>query len=88
MSDSRKKYKNKEEEEENTSYKVIINSRLTAKDIRDSLWHCRDFELSHLWQRSMFLIAIIVLSYGAYGAVVIELVKAECQNIHIENYLG
>ncbi len=29
----------------------------------------------------MFLIAIIVLSYGAYGAVVIELVKAECQNI-------
>ena len=34
---------------------IVLNSEITTKDIRDSLWRCRDFELSHLWQRSIFL---------------------------------
>ena len=33
----------------------------------DRLWKCRDFELQHLWQLSIFLTAFIVLVFSAYG---------------------
>lgn len=32
------------------------------------LWACRDFELSHFWQRSIFLTAFLVLIFTSYGA--------------------
>ena len=62
-----------EEYENKISYHHIINSRLTPKDIRDSLWRCRDFELSHFWQRSIMLLTIIVLLYTGYGAIIIKM---------------
>lgn len=31
------------------------------------LWQSRDFELSHFWQRSVFLTAFIVLGFTTYG---------------------
>ncbi len=62
-----------EEYENKISYHHIINSRLTPKDIRDSLWRCRDFELSHFWQRSIMLLTIIVLLYTGYGTVIIKI---------------
>ena len=35
---------------------VIAESiKLTSKDIYRAYWHCRDFEITHLWQRSVFL---------------------------------
>lgn len=52
---------------------IIINSKITAKDIRDSLWRCRDFELSHLWQRSIFLTTILILCFTGYGVVTMKL---------------
>lgn len=52
---------------------IIINSKITAKDIRDSLWRCRDFELSHLWQRSIFLTTILLLCFTGYGVVTMKL---------------
>ena len=42
-------------------------SRIEPKDIYTTLWRCRDFELSHLWQRSVFLTAFLVLAYTGYG---------------------
>lgn len=33
----------------------------------DRIWACRDFELSHLWQRSIFLTAFLVLIFTGYG---------------------
>lgn len=50
-------------------------SRITEKDIYQTLWKCRDFELSNLWQRSVFLTAFIVLSLTAYGYGILELVN-------------
>ena len=39
---------------------VIAESiKLTSKDIYRAYWHCRDFEITHLWQRSVFLTAFI-----------------------------
>ena len=52
---------------------IVLNSEITTKDIRDSLWRCRDFELSHLWQRSIFLTTILVLCFTGYGVVTIKL---------------
>lgn len=49
---------------------ITEDSRLTSKDIYRTYWHCRDFELNHLWQRSVFLTAFIVLCFSAYGMLV------------------
>ena len=42
---------------------IIINSRITTKDVRDRLWSNRDFEISHLWQRSIFLNTLLILCF-------------------------
>lgn len=39
----------------------------------NQLWRCRDFELQHLWQRSVFLTAFLVLCYTTYGVLVAKL---------------
>jgi len=45
------------------------NKKIDTKDIYNTYWRCRDFELSNLWQRSIFLTAFLVLCFTAYGAV-------------------
>ena len=50
-------------------------SMIEPKDIYDSLWRCRDFELSHLWQRSVFLTAFILMVYTGYGAVMLNVLN-------------
>ena len=42
------------------------NDRPTAKDIYDYLWRGRDFELEHLWQRSIFLAVFLLGIASAY----------------------
>ena len=39
------------------------------------VWQCRDFELSHLWQRSIFLTAFLILIYSGYGIYIQQLLK-------------
>lgn len=43
------------------------NDRPTAKDIYDYLWRGRDFELKHLWQRSVFLAAFLLGIASTYA---------------------
>lgn len=59
----------------NKDLNIAINPLITTKDVRDRLWSCRDFELSHLWQRSIFLTTLLVLCLTAYGIVVMNLVE-------------
>ena len=40
---------------------------ISARDVFETLWRCRDFELSHLWQRSIFLATFIVLQFSGYA---------------------
>lgn len=47
--------------------------KINLLHIYESLWRCRDFELSHLWQRSVFLTAFIVLAYTGYGIVIMKI---------------
>lgn len=44
------------------------SSRICSADIYKTLWKCRDFELSTLWQRSAMLGVFMIASYTGYGA--------------------
>lgn len=46
--------------------------KITSKDVYSSLWRCRDFELSHLWQRSIFLTTFLVMSFTGYGSILLR----------------
>ena len=50
---------------------------ITPKDIYNTLWKCRDFELSHLWQRSIFLTTFLFLCFTGYGCALMKI----CSNI-------
>ena len=47
-------------------------------------WHGRDFELSHLWQRSIFITTFIILIYTGYGAICLNFFKC---NFKLEEFL-
>jgi len=47
--------------------------KINIKDIHQTFWRCRDFEISNLWQRSIFLTAFLVLCFTAYGSVLSKL---------------
>ena len=40
----------------------------SSKDLYAELWRCRDFEISHFWQRSIFLTAFHTMCFVGYGA--------------------
>ena len=40
---------------------------ITLRDVHKILWMCRDFEINHLWQRSIFLAAFMTLLFTGYG---------------------
>jgi len=59
---------------------------LTSKDIYRAYWHCRDFEITHLWQRSVFLTAFIVLCFSAYGYLAADMLSALRTPINTSSY--
>ena len=46
------------------------NLYVTLKEIRETYYSLRNFEISNLWQRSVFLSAMLVLFYSGYGYIV------------------
>ncbi|WP_242385688.1 RipA family octameric membrane protein [Phocaeicola sartorii] len=48
---------------------------LTTRDFYHTYWHCRDFELSHLWQRSIFLSAFLIICFSAYGYLALDMLE-------------
>lgn len=42
------------------------DNHVTKKDLYEKLWAARDFEISHLWQRSVFLATFITISFTLY----------------------
>lgn len=55
---------------------IPTKTLITPKDIYISLWKCRDFELSHLWQRSIFLTTFLVMCFTGYGSIILKI----CEN--------
>ena len=44
------------------------SNKFTTKDLYKELFHCRDFELQHLWQRSVFLAGFMIALFTLYGS--------------------
>lgn len=61
------------------------NDVLTLRDFYEQYWHCRDFEINNLWQRSIFLGTFLVLSFTGYGVFFANAFLGE--NDHILNLL-
>lgn len=47
--------------------------QVSLKELRETFYRLRDFELSHLWQRSIFLAAFLTLLFPAYGHLLFKL---------------
>ncbi len=46
---------------------------IEPKDAYERTWACHDFELSHLWQRSVFLAVFLLAIAGAYGTLLLNM---------------
>ncbi|MDY6026180.1 hypothetical protein [Bergeyella zoohelcum] len=57
---------------------------ISLKEIRKDFYELRNFEISNLWQRSIFLSALLVLFFTGYGYLIIKLVENDIKKI---NYL-
>ena len=63
------------------------NDKFTTKDLYKELFHCRDFELQHLWQRSIFLAGFMVALFTLYGSFVGDnFIKNESNQITIHYF--
>ena len=61
-----------------------MSDKMTLKDIYKEMFHCRDFELQHLWQRSVFLGAFLIAIGSSYGKFINEYFIC-IKNVEIEN---
>lgn len=52
----------------------------SLRDVYDELWRGRDFEISHLWQRSVFLAVFMLAIAGGYGTYMMEVMFSEESN--------
>lgn len=51
--------------------------KVRLKDIRRTFYDLRSFEISNLWQRSVFLSAILVVLLAGYGGLFIQLLEGK-----------
>jgi len=54
--------------------------QIDPKDAYERTWSCRDFEISHLWQRSVFLAVFLIAIAGAYGNILMSMYFPNEQN--------
>ena len=50
----------------------IDDEKVSCRAVFDALWKCRDFELTHCWQRSVFLTAFLIACFAGYGHVILS----------------
>ena len=62
--------------------------RVSHKELRESFYRLRDFEISNLWQRSIFLSALLVLFFSAYGFLVSKLLEEGSTNTILYNEIS
>lgn len=56
-------------------------TKVSHKELRETFYRLRDFEISNLWQRSIFLSALLVLFFPAYGVLVSKLLESAGRHI-------
>ena len=55
--------------------KETEDNKLTVKDLYKEFWACRNFEIDHLWQRSIFLAVFLLAIAAGYGTFVNDHLK-------------
>lgn len=55
------------------------DDQVSLKEIRETFYRLRNFEISNLWQRSIFLSALLVLFFSGYGFLVSRLFEKEIE---------
>ena len=55
----------------------MMKDELTERELYQELWQGRDFEINHLWQRSVFLGAFMVAIAAGYGGLALKLLFPE-----------
>ena len=65
---------------------VMSEKKVTKHDLYEKLWASRDFEINHLWQRSIFLATFIVALFTIYFSVLNNFTssKSVSEDIKIE----
>ncbi|WP_373734204.1 RipA family octameric membrane protein [Bacteroides heparinolyticus] len=51
-------------------------NQVSLKELRETFYMLRNFEISNLWQRSIFLSALLVLFFSSYGFLVSKLFES------------
>lgn len=57
--------------------------RITPNELYKELWHCRDFEIDHLWQRSVFLATFLLAIAAGYGTVAGKIIFNESDSVGV-----
>ena len=68
-------------EEKIQKIKIVDDNELSLKEIRETFYHCRDFEITNLWQRSVFLFGFILACFTGYGAILVSLLTTGEQKV-------
>ena len=63
------------ETEDNKLTNKTKDDKLTVKDLYKESWKCLNFELDHLWQRSIFLAVFLLAIAAGYGTFVNDHLK-------------
>lgn len=53
------------------------SNKISTEKMYEKLWSCRDLEIEHYWHRMVFMTAFLVLSFAAYGGLVVALIGAK-----------
>lgn len=56
------------QENDEKSQQKTVERPIGYMDIYETLWRCRDFELSSFWQRAVLIGSFMVVAYAGYGA--------------------
>lgn len=56
---------------------VKKDEKYSLRDVYNELWRGRDFEISHLWQRSVFLAVFMIAVAGGYGTYMMKVMFPE-----------
>lgn len=53
---------------------AIENAKVSCRDMYMRLWANRDFEISHVWQRAIFLTAFLIACFAGYGGLLLAVI--------------
>ncbi len=61
--------------------KISESDNPSKERIWDKMYQCRDFELSHFWQKAAFLFGSLTMCFGGYGALVLQVVDKDTNSV-------